>query len=306
MIGSLTKRALLVALLIAANNADRLLAQSIGPLSYSNFADSPFAGRAASGKFFVDDFSIAPTLFFHTISGIDVPYSKPSTPGAVFDSDVDWSGNSIVATGVCTASIPASCSVGLGIEFSATELGFLPQAVGIAVTSFGPVSLHALSMQTKISWRRCGQQRYFHRPPASISLPLRQRFYGAESSSGIARFVVYSSDGVMQADDLQYGQLIPEPSSLALAIIAICFASRLQRADLIKAQNKTSRPGASMHRWRSRRFGAPSYIHWPSPAQSLPTCHPAIVAHKLGADFNRHRRKVGVANKIPTCLSCSA
>ena len=217
-----------IAIGIVTLSTETLRAQPIGPLQYASFVDSPFAGRGVAGHFFVEEFNTRPALIFHDVNGFETPYSKPSTPGVEIEPNVDWQGDSIQVSGGCTASIPGSCFSSIGFAFDATQLGSLPQAVGIAVTGFGRVTLRAYDFNSNLV-ATVPLTNIFTAPPGVDFPPPSTTFLGAEYAGGIALIVVNSTDPILQADDLQYGQLVPEPSSISLAVIGLCFVRTPRR-----------------------------------------------------------------------------
>lgn len=205
-------------------------AESIGPLPYNGVADSPFDMSGLGTTFFLDDFSQPLHVFHRELPPYGIPFrfATLSTPGVEISGTVGWTGANIVTVGGCTNSIPASCFSGLSFEFDATELGFLPHAVGFAVSGFGTIGLSAYDAQGRLVASTTAEPYlgYFDDLPIP---PPPSSFIGATYTGGISRIAVGSNEVMFELDDFQYGQLVPEPASALLVASALLFITARRR-----------------------------------------------------------------------------
>jgi hypothetical protein len=120
------------------------------------------------------------------------------------------------------------------VTFDQSQLGFLPQAIGLAVSGYGIVSLSAYDANDNLIATVAPTSIFTPPPPGGdiVFLPPSTAFFGAQYAGGIARFIISSNDAVFQADDLQYGRLVPEPASLCSVAVAACaLCLRRKRVD---------------------------------------------------------------------------
>jgi hypothetical protein len=114
----------------------------------------------------------------------------------------------------------------LAFEFDANELGWYPQSVSLVTSSAIPLTFTVYGPNDSLVETR---QVPASLPPspqlwglgATLSYNRQDRFFGMVSPHGISRFEVSTSAGSLFIDDFQYGLLIPEPSTLVIALIAL-------------------------------------------------------------------------------------
>jgi hypothetical protein len=239
--------------------------RTYGPLPYQDISDSPFDLAQLGTSFFVEDFEHGVDYATRHLDALDFDYQivKLKTPGAYSGGHytTQRSGRGGLAGDfVCTNSFPSSCHSALELTFDQDELGFLPQAVGIVVDTSGfTVSLSAIDAQNQIidsvtahglpmlgfpnqdnafQWPAEGDPEQPGQLPPDFSLPdpvpQGYTFLGVTHPEGISRIAVSSSLSFI-VDEIQYGLLVPEPSTLSLVLVAaygptiICRALRRPR-----------------------------------------------------------------------------
>jgi hypothetical protein len=197
---------------------------SLGPIVIPNLAGNPFGAPNIGTTFFVDDFKDGVDYVTRHLEPLDIDYSliKLKTPGAYSDApffSTGANGNELEGGSICTNSIPGTCSSGLDIFFDRDELGFLPQAVGIAVANsrlyVGDASGLYAGAPIGLYGYDTNDQPIDLVTASNTSQSAGYTFLGIINKTGIARIAI-QSPGIATISEIQYGQIAPEPSSLLL------------------------------------------------------------------------------------------
>jgi hypothetical protein len=208
--------------------------RTFGPLPYQALADSPFNHSQLGTSFFVEDFHNGVDYVTHHLEFLDLDYQtvKFKTPGAYSGAyyNIHGSRGGLMGGFVCTNSIPPSCSSAVDVSFQKDELGFLPQAVGIALdnaslASVFSVDLVAIDAENQVIETVSAPSFPVFGIPGAI-VAQGYTFLGITHPEGISRIVLGSSS-IFILREVQYGLLVPEPStfSLGLATSLILYAT---------------------------------------------------------------------------------
>jgi hypothetical protein len=258
-----------VAFLASALAATSLIAATIGPLPYHDLRDSPFNLSRLGVDFFVEDFSSDLERVERRVGpGAPIRMTKFSTPGVI-----ETTGNATAASGIGELWAPRLGSFGsqtrpleLSFAFDVGELGRWPQAVGFKISNASPLTVDfyghdgalAESLYTPIVLLPDSL------PPSGLGKTIeyysRFRFLGAVVPGGISRVSIWSPGDGQFLDDFQYGQLVPEPTSvmlMAAAVFAVAARSTRRRrgcasekvAQVDAARRPVNGP-AGFPRWR--------------------------------------------------------
>jgi hypothetical protein len=106
-------------------------------------------------------------------------------------------------------------------------LGWLPQAVGFVTSNAGPVTLEFYGPDGGIVETLSAPAAPLPDDPDLTGLAdairtyQRTRFFGAMHIRGISRVDVTAMMRSTVIDDFQFGRLIPEPSAMTLAVLAL-------------------------------------------------------------------------------------
>ncbi len=199
----------------------------LGPIPYSEFADSPFYGLTLS-TFYLEDFEDGS---FNTpgvagvanAPGVSLKVYGPSMSATdSVDGDdgvVDGSGSG----GYSLAGFPniASENEGFTFTFDALALGGLPTHVGIVWTD-GGLSAPTLFEAFGETGQSLGQIGPVHISDNSwYGTTSEDHFFGAIYDNGISKIVIRDPGGHnnLEVDHLQYGlnvSPVPEPSTMLL------------------------------------------------------------------------------------------
>lgn len=207
----------------------------LGPSPYLSFADSPFNGGSFS-YFYLEDFEDG-ALNATGASSLDP--AVVTSPGPLTDS-VDGDDGIIDGLGNNGRSY-LSGSTSLTFQFSAAALGgFLPTHAGIVWTDVGQVNGGTLGFgaATFSALDGMGNLIGVFGPNAlgdgTISgATAEDRFFGVIHAAGISQITISVSNSTdWEADHLQFGRVVPEPSTLVL------FASGVGMIGLVRLRRK--------------------------------------------------------------------
>jgi hypothetical protein len=223
----------LVVLAVLACVCSHACGEVVGPLPYQSPADSPFNPTGPGSGFFFEDFSVPPTVVYRPLPpyGYNYPFASISTPGVEIEGMITWDGSHLGTIAACTDSIPPSCQASIGFQFDANRLGSLPRAVGVAVGGLGTFKLSVYDVHDQLVQTTSVNLDQYYDPPAappdgfSVSPPPPFVFLGATEADGISRIVLFSNTWTVALDDFQYGQLVPEPPTQALAFVVLAFVT---------------------------------------------------------------------------------
>jgi hypothetical protein len=221
----------------------------LGPTPYLSALDSPFPVDGSNPNFFLEDFepdepcipggSTFCGAIPSEIYGVKTFFGGGGIGSSVDADDgvIDGSGAGGVSAAAAGIAIIGNASiVGISIEFDADELGFVPTAVGFVLTD-GAGEGSGLSVYD-INGNR--QDHLTSDIMVTASMTSDDRFIGVTNSDGILKieFVkrIFESNPTAgpRIDHLQYGFLIPEPSTIHLLILGAVsvsgvFFSRMRR-----------------------------------------------------------------------------
>lgn len=202
-----------------------------------------FNSSGLGTSFFADDFENGVDHVTVHLDALNFDYQivKLKSPGATSSATLssDRYGSALHGDTVCTQSIPGSCSTSLDVKFDELELGFLPQAVGIAIDNLAlyagaTSSLVAFDSQnqpvatvTAIGTSPLtifptfsgsdGDEPIIELPPNITYpdyVPPGYTFLGVSFPGGISR--IFVGGNVALVSEIQYGLLAPEPSMMYL------------------------------------------------------------------------------------------
>jgi hypothetical protein len=237
----------LVLLSFAAQSA--LGATLYGPTPYRSAADSPFDLSGLGSTFYLEDFEDG-ELNTPGISWLGPPgiVLEPGTLTDSVDGDdgvidgLGRDGRSLRSVGISVDfSDPPNVSLITSYKFDATALGFLPNAFGFVWTDgppLGAVVIDVLddagNIRNHYYWPETGYgtigDEFFDGGTADDS------FYGIYDPNGFSRIVVWTHTrddqfNSFELDHLQYGVIVPEPSTMACAatVILVCLLPRHTR-----------------------------------------------------------------------------
>jgi hypothetical protein len=194
--------------------------ENLGPTPYLSFSDSPFDGLSFT-YFHLEDFedddsagllNDAPGASASSVFLVSTVY-----PGFIDSVDAD---DGVIDGDGSTGDSLGVMDTTLTVTFDETTLGSFPTHVGIVWTDGSdPVSFEAFDNQGA-SLGAIG--------PVNIAdgstggQTAEDRFFGATSSTGISEFRISSGLIVnFEVDHLQYGHVVPEPSSSILAALGL-------------------------------------------------------------------------------------
>jgi hypothetical protein len=162
--------------------------------------------------------------------------AKLSTPGVYETSGrvtAPW--DKLYALGRYTEFWTQEVAVELSFEFEATELGYLPQAVGFVTSNAFPVTVSFYGANQTLAETMSAPAAPLRDPipPLSglrnaVEFYQRDRFFGAIHHGGISRVEIAILAHAVFVDDFQYGRLIPEPASVFLAWVGVLCAFLLR------------------------------------------------------------------------------
>jgi hypothetical protein len=215
----------------------------LGPAPYRSAADSPFNLSGLGTTFFLEDFEdTAPQL------GIANDPSFPDEPAVEFlrrernsvDADdglIDNSGaEGYSAAWIESVDVGSAQSYVVRFYFDATELGFLPTAVGLVITDgAGPRSQFT-------AYGSDGTSAFINTDDLMLSslTSSDDRFIGVRNPIGISRITFTKTIVAFdpsthgpdpRVDHLQYGLFVPEPGTVVFAACAMIWllATRTNR-----------------------------------------------------------------------------
>lgn len=191
----------------------------LGPSPYLSFADSPFNGGSFS-YFHLEDFEDG-ALNATGVSSLDP--AVVTSPGPLTDS-VDGDDGVIDGLGTAGRSY-LSGSTSLTFQFSAAALGgFLPTHAGIVWTDVGQVDGGTLGFGAVTFSAQDGLGNLIGVFGPSVlgdgtisGATAEDRFFGIVHAAGISQITISMSNSAdWEVDHLQFGRVVPEPSTLAL------------------------------------------------------------------------------------------
>jgi hypothetical protein len=221
---------LLTGLLMSFATASHATGATIGPLPYNDIADSPFDLSRLDVDFFLEDFSTELTRIVRDAGpGAPIRMTKFSTPGVLettgdSNSVADPNGGALYATSRYIDFSAGTEAVNLSFEFDVGELGRLPQAVGIKISNFAPITVNFFADDGALIESLFAPTAPLPPGPQPTGLAralehyFRYRLLGAIELAGIARVTISSPTRSLIIDDFQYGQQVPEPISSTLAL----------------------------------------------------------------------------------------
>jgi hypothetical protein len=198
----------------------------IGPSPYLSSADSPWSTLTFS-QFYLEDFEDG----LLNTPGVTQSGGQSVTPaGGVFTDSVDGDDGTIDGFGTNGRShYTTDGATGITYAFDPSVLGTLPTHAGIVWTDLSGVAdvfLEAFdASNTSLGIINAGALN----DGVSTGETAEDRFLGWENLGGISSIRIYQSGSDMEVDHLQYGIVVPEPGTLALAPLALGLAAFLRR-----------------------------------------------------------------------------
>lgn len=219
----------LVAIVAQATPASTV---SFGPTPYLSAADSPFDLSGLGATFWLEDFEDGelntpgvwhPFLEFNSgaIRGPGADTDSVDADDGIIDGDGSLGHSFQAFDEICTSQ---TCRRNAFFVFDPRVLGGYPSAVGIVITDASVPSLHfrnagisALDVDgnviAEVSARNLGD----------VSMngnTSDDYFFGIQADRGIATLAISDTPGWnLELDHLQYGMVVPEPSSLSLFLV---------------------------------------------------------------------------------------
>ncbi len=208
-----------------------------GPTPYRGSADSPFELSGLGTTFWLEDFEDGelntpgvwhPFLEFNSdaIRGPATDTDSVDADDGIIDGD-GYLGHSFQAFDeICTSQ---TCHRNAFFVVDPKVLGGYPSAVGIVITDasvpsslFRNAGISALDVDgnviAQVSARNLGDA-------SVIGNTTDDYFFGIQADQGIATLAVSDIPGWnLELDHLQYGQIVPEPSTFGLCLIIATFA----------------------------------------------------------------------------------
>lgn len=222
----------------------------LGPTPYFSKADSPFPVDSSNPNFFIEDFEPAPGCVPGELSfcgggkfspkGARLAYGGAKRGFSLgIDDQVDGSGQNGASGGRTPLILIGNEALVsfFRIEFDAQALGFLPNAVGFAVTD-GASEYSGFS-----TYDMAGNRKDYAMPYAQIGsiAPGSGKFIGVFDTDGIEKIEIgqrlsfADATDPLRIDHFQYG-FIPEPSTVAIASFLLIFSVKRTRL-LVQRQN---------------------------------------------------------------------
>lgn len=213
-----------LALSVATNsNAATLL----GPLGgtglsgeYASFNDSPFKGVAFS-YFYLENFEDG---------ALNTPGVTATGSGLRInnvDDSVDTDDGVMDGDGTAGVNMWAWAEPGITFDFNQSQLGTLPTHVGIVWTDgINPITFEAFDA----NGTSLGVITGMHADAVHDGKTIDDRFYGVINSGGVSKIVISNAMYAgIEVDHLQYGSVVPEPSSVALLATGLVLLTGLTR-----------------------------------------------------------------------------
>jgi hypothetical protein len=211
-------------LLLTPLAVDPAAADLLGPTPYTSFsADSPFRGVTFNGYFQFENFDD------HALNAPGVSVNS----GAAVSTSSGFNGSIIDQVGLAGGCPPGGAAVacdtlffgsgatGFTFTFNAGVLGALPTHAGVVWTD-GAAAIHFHAFDQNGAEISPPGLTGNHADGSFNGTIEEDRFYGAINAGGISRIVISNDSGGIEVDDLQYGLVtgqvstVPEPSSLLL------------------------------------------------------------------------------------------
>ncbi len=209
----------------------------LGPTPYLSAADSPFAAYLGGPDFFLEDFEDGQLNSLGIYQRLH-PYTHGIVRGPGSDTNsVDSDDGIIDGEGLLGHSLasnfywtdlvdPPTIKSYLRFSFDDSLLGFLPNSFGFVWTSGAPNS--RISIDLKDGDFNTVAIRVFE--PLEVNSPsdsFDDRFFGVYSSGPIVHVEIIATyrgnpePVPMEIDHVQYGLIVPEPTSIALIAVGM-------------------------------------------------------------------------------------
>jgi hypothetical protein len=213
----------------------------LGPTPYLSAADSPFPVDGSNPNFYLEDFEDGlvntPGIRQRNLYPIpgDLGLAVVQSPGIRTDSvdaddgDVDGLGRDghSLASGL-TLTLPTNPpfhQLLIQFEFDKTELGFLPTSLGFVWTDGPPSSSLSIRIVTSDGSEFVTEGIHDLGDASRDGGTYEDVFVGITGTVGFRTVTIFggirgelSSFSAIEIDHLQYGVLVPEPSTISLSI----------------------------------------------------------------------------------------
>jgi hypothetical protein len=220
-------RVLLFAALVATASSVAAAPTLVTKDNYKSMADSPFS---LAGGYYLEDFEggaiNAPGLDIAIVDGATDPWGSKLAGPADSAFSLEPSGWSLRSEYAATR-LDGFDFANAYIEFDATALGGLPTEVGFVFTRAEPLPDFIEFIVEGPEWFQGGRL-----DPTFAA----NRFVGARLEEGIKSLTLrlyhgFPSDPVFEIDHVQYGAIVPEPSTALLMVLGsfVVFARRRRR-----------------------------------------------------------------------------